>query len=186
VAVDPDGTILVCEIGNRCIQKFAVDFTPLETWRDGIGFNQGLGRIAIGPDRHIYVTQLEVRVFHLDPDGYRVNDWRLDGTGGSTPYDILGGISVDAGNHVYVSDGTLGHIQKFDPAGNLLLTWGGSRGSSCSPPIFPGMLCHPAGIALDGSEVFVANTWSWRIEVFGDAPTPALPASWGSVKARYR
>ena len=43
------------------------------------------------------------------------------------------------------------------------------------------------GVAVDGSgNVYVADTYNQRIQVFGSLPMPTRSTSWGRIKALYR
>ena len=71
-------------------------------------------------------------------------------------------------------------IQKFTSAGTFLAQWGSFGDGN-------GQFNFPDGIAVDAAgHVYVADTGNYRIQVFGDAPTPATSATWGQVKDRYR
>lgn len=69
------------------------------------------------------------------------------------------GIAIDSDNYVYVVDGGNSMVEKFDPAGKLLLSWG-SEGSG------NGQFIHPTGIVANKKYVFVADTGNARIQMF--------------------
>jgi DNA-binding beta-propeller fold protein YncE len=81
-------------------------------------------------------------------------------------------VAVGPDGSVYVADSGNHRIQKFDAAGNHLLTWG-SQGAG------PGQFQEPWGLAVDGQgRVYVADTWNHRVQVF-DAEGTFLN-QWGS------
>ena len=50
-----------------------------------------------------------------------------------------------------------------------------------------GQFDGPDDVATDASDnVYVADTFNYRIQKFGTLPTPAKPTTWGRLKARYR
>ena len=57
------------------------------------------------------------------------------------------GLAVDAGGFVYVTDSVLNRVQKFDPNGILLATWGVSAPEGTDPPA--GQLAGAGGIHKD-------------------------------------
>jgi sugar lactone lactonase YvrE len=75
------------------------------------------------------------------------------------------GVAVDAAGSIYVSDEGGGqresdYVAKFDPAGNLLLTFGG-------PGTAPGMFSGPAGLCVDPQgNIFVTDFHNARVQKF--------------------
>lgn len=68
--------------------------------------------------------------------------------------------AVDSKGNIYISDFRNFRVQKFDPAGEFLLTWG-KEGS------FEGEFKDPTGITIDRqNRIYVADTWNHRIQVF--------------------
>jgi predicted membrane-bound mannosyltransferase/DNA-binding beta-propeller fold protein YncE len=74
--------------------------------------------------------------------------------------------AVGPDGSVYVVDWGNSRIQKFDPAGNLLLAWGAPSDPNQAVAA-PGTFKEPWGVAVgpDGS-VYVADTWNHRIQKF--------------------
>jgi len=112
------------------------------------------------------------------------------------------GIAADA-TSVFVSDPYSGRIQEFDPSGRFFALWGGdvvSGGGTgfevctdaalCKASAFAGtggFMQLPAGLALDGSSLFVADQGNNRIQAFGVEPAvfppPTDPSSSSPVPA---
>lgn len=82
------------------------------------------------------------------------------------------GIAIDSSGDIYVVDSGNSQIKKFDPNGNLLLSWG-SIGSE------NGQLLHPNGIFIGKKYVYVADTGNARIDMF-NKDNGEFIYSWGS------
>jgi DNA-binding beta-propeller fold protein YncE len=78
------------------------------------------------------------------------------------PRDVAVGLNGD----LYVADTYNHRIQKFDAAGNFVLSWGSFGGGEGVTP-GPGQFNEPWGVAVgpDGS-VYVADTWNHRVQKF--------------------
>lgn len=107
--------------------------------------------------------------------------WGSAGTGDGE-FSYPAGIAFDSNGYVYVTDqgDDVNRVQIFSSSGVFLGAWG-TTGSSA------GEFNFPTGIAIaPGGEVYIADTLNHRIQKFGPAVTPALPTSWGKLKANYR
>src|SRR5213080_2048489 len=90
-------------------------------------------------------------------------------------------VAVDAAGSVYVADSSHNRIEKFDPNGTFLVSWGGrgsglgrlNFGSSQNPTQPPG-----GGIAATASYVYVADSGNHRIQRFNLQGQEAM--QWGS------
>ena len=76
-----------------------------------------------------------------------------------TSFSSPSGIAIDPDGNVYVVDAGNSMVEKFDPAGKLLLSWG-SEGTG------NGQFVHPSGITVTKKYVFVADTGNARIQMF--------------------
>jgi DNA-binding beta-propeller fold protein YncE len=88
------------------------------------------------------------------------------------------GLAVAPDGSLYVADSNNHRIQKFDPYGVPVLSFGSFSGANNNNPP-PGTFNEPWGVAVgpDGS-VYVADTWNHRIQKF-DADGKFLKA-WGT------
>ncbi len=143
VAVGPEGTVYVADLGNLRVLMFTSAGDYLGQWGSqggGPGQFVSLGGLAADAHGDVYV---------VDPGGHRVEKFTSGGTflaqwGSegrakgefSYPWDV----AVDDSNQVYVADSDNSRIQKFTSAGVYLSQWNlvGSPFSS-----------EPAGIGLD-------------------------------------
>src|SRR5579859_2358778 len=101
------------------------------------------------------------------------------GSEGAQPgqFEAPRGVAVGPDGSIYVADSRNNRIEKFDPTGKLLLTWG-SLGTLDAKNANPGTFNEPWGVAVaaDGT-VFVTDTWNHRVQKF-DANGKFL-AMWG-------
>ena len=82
------------------------------------------------------------------------------------------GVAVDGSGNVYVLNESAHRVQKFDPSGTQLTTWG-SYGTG------DGMFIFPYGIGVDGSgNVYVADSSNHRIQKFDSNGT--FITKWGA------
>lgn len=106
----------------------------------------------------------------------------VDAGAGNGQVTRAGGLAVDAGGRVFVSDTFQGALQVYGAAG----AWSGAVGSW---GMGPDELRQPAGLALDGrGDVLVANVAAGRVERFGtglpppacagDADCDGMPDAW--------
>jgi DNA-binding beta-propeller fold protein YncE len=87
-------------------------------------------------------------------------------------YNVGGtGIALDTYGNLYVADQRNNRVEKLDPSGNLLLTWG-SQGSG------KGQFIGPSRVAVSAKgNVFVSDTENSRIEKFSS--TGQFEGEWG-------
>lgn len=92
-------------------------------------------------------------------------------------FDNIMDIAVDGKGNIYAVDMGNNRVQKFDPRGVYLLSWGG-RGSS------PGEFNEPRGIAVDRrGDVYVVDTWNHRVQKF--TPEGKFVSAWTSPGGLY-
>ncbi|MEN6342345.1 MAG: 6-bladed beta-propeller [Methanospirillum sp.] len=73
-------------------------------------------------------------------------------------------IAFDTAGNVFVDDMSNNRIQKFDPVGTFLTTWG-SEGVA-DPPSAPGTFLSPMGVAVDSMDyLYVADRMIHRVQV---------------------
>ena len=81
------------------------------------------------------------------------------------------GVATDSHNYVYITDGTLHRVQKYDPTGHLVNQWGEEGGAI-------GQFVDPGSIAIDGHDnVYVADVINRRIQKFTSGG--AFLTQWG-------
>ncbi|BBI33487.1 NHL repeat-containing protein [Cohnella abietis] len=156
MAIDQAGNLYVADTMNSRVQKFSSDGQFLQKW-DIDGMVYGMPRaIAVDHSGLVYVNsgQGNIRVFNSD--GTELRRW-IDSKFLNSG--VLG-MAVDQEGNVYVSNAGLHQIRKYDPTGQVLLTWG-ARGTD------QGKFNAPSGIAInrDGT-IFVADPGNFRIQQF--------------------
>lgn len=77
------------------------------------------------------------------------------------------------------TDGHRAWIKKFTSMGTYLTEWG-SVGTA------PGEFTSPFGVCVDGSLIYVVDTYNNRIQKFAYRPVALNPESWGRIKGQYR
>ena len=164
LVIDSEGNIYIVDCMLPRVQKFAPDGTFLATISgpgNGEGQLSAPARIGIDQDDNLYV-----------PDGSQVEVFAPDGTFlrsfGAGNLDFAHDAAVDANGVVYVSDGKQNQIQVYDPAGNLLGSWGAFGRE-------PGNFIEPDALALDGlGNLYVVDFANQRIQKF-ELTLPAVP-----------
>ncbi len=112
--------------------------------------------VAVLPNRRLAVVDVfNTRVQIFDPDGtfaFQAGRW------GVRPGQLFRpkGVAVDAAGRLYVSDSYLNVIQVFDAEGGFLSVLRDPRHA----------LVTPAGLAVDGDRLYVAEVMADRVSVF--------------------
>ena len=156
--------------GNCRIQVFDSYGKLLYLWGTrGSGPGQFMGPwgIAIDSVGDVYVTDAgnhRIQVFRND--GTFVRAWGTKGKA-TGQFTQPGGLAVDDQGHVFVSD-LNDRVQVFTTDGTFVRAWG-SRGNGdgqFTQPSFPGDT-GPSGIVVNRQgEVYVADSWNSRVQVF--------------------
>jgi len=181
VAIAVDTTGIIYTTGYNCVEKYDSSGNFLTKWGSyGSGDGQFVGTtgIAVDPAGNVYVADTDNnwniwnhRIQKFSSTGVFLTKWGSLGESDGQ-FRGPGGIAVDAGGNVYVTDISGDRIQKFDADGAFLTKWG-SRGSG------DGNFSSPQGIAVDSAgNVYVADTENHRIQKF-DANGNFL-TTWGS------
>lgn len=198
VAVDHTGRIFIADTGNHRIVVLEPDGKPFATWGTrGRGNGEFCNPTAIAvQDERVAVVDSgneRVQLFnragkHLltiaaddktgasasaenRPRGATSDDLAAGSpAAGGAPLGQLGGVALAPDGAIYVSDITHHRILVFDATGkrrHAFGDWGA----------FPGQFAAPAGLALHGGDLFVADTMNHRIQ----ALTPEGPTryEWG-------
>jgi tripartite motif-containing protein 71 len=124
--------------------------------------------VAIGPDGSVYVADQNSHVVQVfGPDGVFSREVGIAGTRPGQ-FSAVGAIAVAPDNTLLVADGA-NRIDRFDAAGNLLNSWGGT-GSDVGKFRFGAGSGNSAaaggGLAVSGDTVYVADTGNDRIQRF--------------------
>ena len=98
--------------------------------------------------------------------------------GGAGQFDRgLLAVAVGPGGDVFVVESELCRVQMFRPDGAFVRAWG-FRGS------LPGQLNRPNGVCVSAAgEVFVADTWNLRVQVFNSSLPTARSCVHSAPKA---
>jgi predicted membrane-bound mannosyltransferase/sugar lactone lactonase YvrE len=126
--------------------------------------------LAVAPDGTLYVADTENhRIQHLSADGKVLQVWGSYAASTETnpapggTFNEPWGIAVGPDGSVYVADTWNNRIQKFDPEGNFVTSWGYGISQSDDPFGFYGP--RDVAVSLDG-KVFVTDTGNKRVDVF--------------------
>lgn len=176
IEVDREGKVFVSDHFNSRIKVFSADLQFLYQWgsegTDPGQFKQPLG-IAIDADGTVYVADNQNhRVQKFTNSGNFLGQW-TSGQGNAIPH----GIAADGHGRVYVVvRNDRNYIECFGTSGERLTTWG-STGQA------PGQFYDPMGIAMDRKgRIYIADSASRRIQVFGYEPVSVQPTTWSRIK----
>jgi DNA-binding beta-propeller fold protein YncE len=124
-------------------------------------------QLTIAPDGTLWVADGQNSRFqHFAPDGTFLEVWGTPGSGEGefdftfVDWDASGAMAFDAAGNRYVADPGNHRVQKFDPNGAFVMTWG-QEGSE------PGEFGHIYDIATDGAgRIYVIDDVRNDIQVF--------------------
>jgi hypothetical protein len=104
--------------------------------------------------------------------GTFVTSWGGYGNGDGQ-FNFAGAVAVDGSGNVFVDDGAMRRIQKFDNTGKFLSKWGDAGSGD-------GQFEGPEGLRADGSgNVYVVDTFNERIQKFDNTGMFLLTLGWG-------
>jgi hypothetical protein len=180
-ATDASGNVYVADYANNRIAKFS----PTGTWIKNWGTEGG----RPGQFRRPYGIDLDVsnRVYVADATNHRVQVFTNGGTFlkqvgsngfGSGQFFQLRRVAVTPGSTnpmIYGADLWNYKVERFTPDSSGVYTWSQSYGAIPPPDK---LFNEPAGIAVDGSNVFVADSVNQRMQRF-DGTTYAWQLHWG-------
>ncbi|MEO8373208.1 MAG: hypothetical protein ABI806_28745 [Candidatus Solibacter sp.] len=172
IAFDPQGRLLICDIGNARIRRLDLATSVIETWA-GTGERKptpdgaplagtplnGPRAIAIDPDGNLYLALREGNaIYRIDPKSSRI--FHLAGTGetghtgdgGPAKLAKLAGpkgVAWAPGNSLYLADTESHTIRKIDLKTNIITTVAGAgeRGELARPH---GIFVTPQGAVYIG------------------------------------
>jgi len=173
LAVDPQGNLLVLDMGANCVRKFSPDGRPLArfggagTEHERLDGPQGLAADAAGS---LYVADTgNNRVMKWNAEGrfqWALGLDRLDPDGGmasgSEPgeLDEPRGLCIGSEDAVYVADSNNHRIQVFSPTRMLEVVFG-EEGTG------PGQLYYPRVVRVNAQgDIFVADSGCGRVQKF--------------------
>lgn len=163
IALDQSGDIYVAQEAGKRVDKF--DSSGNLVSKIGVGILTSPTNVAVDNSGNEYVVDIDSgTVYKFDSSGNVVSKFEPFGKcdiGNPTAHNIEPqGIVVDSQGNVYLTD--LCDIQKYDPSGNLVLTFG-SHGTS------NGQLTGTGDITVDKSgNIYVADT-NQRIDKFNSS-----------------
>jgi DNA-binding beta-propeller fold protein YncE len=136
IAIDPQGTIFVADVGNHRIQKLSSTGQPLTQWHtvgSGIGETTETGfDLALDASGNLYVTEPHPsgpgpeRIEKFSPEGVPLAHWGESGSGPGQ-FDKPFCLTMDSKGNLYVVDSGNNRIQEFAPDGKYLAQWKGPQ-----------------------------------------------------------
>ncbi len=180
ISVDSHGNIYIADTENNEIKvlnsenKLIHKFNGINTTDGKFKLPKG---VAIDNDNYIYVVDTgnnKIRIFI--PNGSQIRSFGGYGSGDGR-FDSPSAIALDKQDNIYVADTGNSRIQIFDSLGNYITKSGTENCTTkiyTNPANYTGQFCHPAGIAVDSSRIYVSDTENYRIQVFSK---PALQVS---------
>jgi uncharacterized protein (TIGR03663 family) len=193
LAVGPEGNVYVVDSDNHRVQVLDPNGNLLRQWGGNCNMDSQLGcidpdgdgplalgdgqfqepwGIAVDAEGRSYVADTwNHRVQVFDAEGNFLTKWGFYGQTVTDARYFYGprDIAVDDQGQVYVTDTGNKRVVVFDGEGNLLDQWG-QEGA------MPGTFSEPVGIdvasqAESRGNVYVADTWNQRVQVFDAAWT---------------
>jgi DNA-binding beta-propeller fold protein YncE len=191
IAFDPQGRLMICDIGNLRIRRVTLQTGTIETWA-GTGERKptpdgapiagtplnGPRAITLDPDGNLYLVLREGNaVYRMDPRAGRI--YHVAGTG-ETGHDGDGGLAKLArlagpkgiawapDGNLYLADTESHTIRRIDLKSGIITTvvGNGERGDGPDGPASRCRLARPHGVFVskDGT-VYVADSESHRIRL---------------------
>lgn len=165
LALDSDENLYVAEQETKGASVYDRDGNLLRFITDssverpsGVAVDRKNGKLYLVDTGHSKSTEHTVKIFDLDGN---LLGHIGDGRGGRPGQFLFPTyVAVDAEGNVYVSDTLNSRVQKFDPDGKYLMSFG-SRGNGW------GMFDKPKGVALDSfGNVYVADSGWSNVQIF--------------------
>ncbi len=159
VAIGPDDSIYVADVGRNRIVKLSPDGQVLASWgSEGSGDGQFRAPNSVGFDsatNRVYVADsINGRIQVFDPDGKFLAKWSVPELGRPLGFEDLA-IDLQRGR-LYASSANMSTILVFDLQGNKVGTLA---------PTPPDKLEGPSGLALAKDKLLVLDSGSARVSV---------------------
>jgi len=157
VAVDPSGSILVCDTGHGMIKKFTSDGEFVAKIQ---GVADAPRYLAVAKSGNFYVVgQHDAIIQKFDSDGRFTTEWGNEGSGDGE-FISPQSVAADGSENVYVADWGNHRIQKFTSSGEFITKWG-TQGTG------NGQFLYPVGIAVhENTYLYVADSGNNRVQKF--------------------
>lgn len=178
MAIDDQDQLFIVDKTAR-IQVFDRDGNFVRGWQTPESYHGKPTGLSFDGDGNLLVADTHYfRVLRYRPDGTLLEDATLGGTFGQKPgeFGLVTDAVTDSLGNLYVSEyGDYDRIQKFSPAGEFIMEWGG-HGSE------PGQFIRPQNLAVDENDlIWVVDACNDRVQVFDAQGTEAkLVQCWGT------
>lgn len=175
-AVNPNGDLLVPDVGRARVLVFTLSGTLLREWSPTVT----PGRIALDDSGYVYLANPSFGTAGMfTPDGEFI---RSIGTPGTLPgqHENPNGIAVSPDGLVYISDVGNNTISIFTRTGTFIERFGGPGSGVGQFDGIGRLACDQQG------NLYVVDENNFRICKFGPGPSPSIKKSWGQVKAQYK
>ena len=144
--------VIAVDVGGKVKYRFGdrpSDPSPLNLPTD----------IATDAKGQVYVTDpLNFKIKIFTPEGLLVSQFGLMGDSHGE-FNKPKGVAVDAEGHIFVSESMLDSVQIFDDSGQFIFSFG-TNGTD------DGAFWMPSGLFINGSYIFVADTFNHRVQIF--------------------
>jgi DNA-binding beta-propeller fold protein YncE len=165
IALDAQENLYVVDTARKAIGVFARDGKPLNEFADpelarpnGIAIDKARGRIYVVDTGGAGSTQHNVKIYDLG--GKRLGMIGAAPGGEFGRFSFPTYVAVDAAGNVYVSDTLNSRVQKFDPEGNFVTSFG-QLGTNW------GEFDKPKGVAVDSfGNLYVADSGWSNVQIF--------------------
>ena len=165
LSLDAQENLYVVEQGKRGISVFNRQGKRIRFITDpgierptGIALDRARGRIYLADTGHTQSKEHTVKIFDLQ--GTLTGKLGHGKGGGPGQFMFPTYLTVDEQGNLYVADTLNARVQKFDPGGGYLKTFG--QGGDCW-----GCFDKPKGVALDGfGNVYVADAGWSNVQIF--------------------
>lgn len=165
VACDSLDRVFVYTRGAHPLMIFDRTGTFIDSWGEGILWEDGGHGISIDPDDNVYCTDYSAHcIFKFNRHGELIMTLGIPGQIGANdgdPFNIPTDVGIASTGELFISDGYGNRrVHKFSAAGTLLLSWG-----TAGPG--PGQFDNPHCVRVDKYDrVWVCDRENNRIQIF--------------------